>query len=137
MPTAFCSGALNLNGLISWYAGAYMITTGIASLDGARIGNTAMYYRPEVDRDGRYIERTVGTPFGEIRVPTAERAISESLIHMDVTEEGLLAEAIIEYSNIHHGDLRKLHQVAREYNVDEALTQWIHDIEEQDRIKLE
>lgn len=127
-----------MTGLISWYAGFNVRTTSLPYMNKRWVGNTYLVFSPETDNDDRYIDRSIDTILGEkMRVPTAERAISESLLHMDVTEEGLLAEAIIEYSNTHHGDLRKLHQVAREYNVDEALTQWIHDIEEQDHIKLE
>lgn len=135
MTTLIGPCALEWNGLIAWYANAYMLTTSQQSLDKANVYNCVLMFMLDVEEDSKYIRGSTHTIYDEARIPTVERALVDYVRHMDVLEEEHICNGLEEYWHQHHGDLRYLRQIAAEYGATKELELWISrtDIPEWER----
>ena len=118
--------ALQMAGLASYYVNCAQSTCDVSLLNGHFVAPFRWYYLPDVSGDKKHIKLCLGTVYGNVYYPTAERAIVDNIRHQDVFEEFFLVEALQRYER-DNPDLVKLREVAAEYGQSEQLEYWLEE----------
>lgn len=124
--------ALRYNGLASHVANVLQHTTPYVDLDGYCVGYNELYYRPELDVDKNHIRTVIDSSVAQLRVPTAERAICDTLRYFEDMEGLFAMEAINRYRHLHTNDFSALLRIADEYGVKMQMISWIEEAAEYD-----
>ena len=119
-PSAVC-----FNGLGVYYGSRYTVTTNVPEFDNRRIYTCDVYYLPDVDANNADILRTVTIPFGEARVPNAERALADYIQHADRFDIELLCDGLEQYFWSHNGDMSTIKAYLRNRGLLAELDKWL------------
>lgn len=125
MGTAVGACALQRHGLVSWYLGLLGQTTSHKKWHRLQVLNSLLWYLPDIDADNEFIERTLKTNYGLMRLPTKERALVDYMRHLDVFELSYFVEGLHDY--LWQYDVNLLLLVADHYGVRDEMQHWIDE----------